>query len=123
MSGKGYVSEIMTSSRIVSHGKVAQLPFKFSNSFNPFSIFIVPKTNGTALRLVYVGSGTPTNYVGNDGKIYRIVKIGTQYWLADNLAETKYRDGSTIPEVTDNTAWSNLTTGARCVYNNDESNM
>lgn len=47
MNGKGYVSEIMNSSRIVSHGKVAELPFKFT-SFNPFSIFIIPKANVTA---------------------------------------------------------------------------
>ena len=77
---------------------------------------------GCSIRLLYTGSGTPTNYVGNDGKIYRIVQIGTQWWLADNLAETKYRDGSPIPVVTDSTAWAALTTGARCVYNNDESN-
>lgn len=47
MSGKGYVSEIMNSSRIVSHGKIAALPFKFT-SFNPFSILVIPKINVTA---------------------------------------------------------------------------
>lgn len=77
--------------------------------------------NGRSIRLVYVGSGTPTNYIGNDNKIYRIVLIGTQYWLADNLAETKYRNGDLITVVTDNAAWAALTTEARCVYNNDES--
>lgn len=80
------------------------------------------KKNGCSIRLLYVGTGTPSNYVGNDGKVYRIVQIGTQWWLADNLAETLYRDGSTIPVVIDNTAWSALTTGARCVYDNNESN-
>ena len=30
-----------------------------------------------------------------------------------------YRDGTPIPEVTDATEWSNLTTGAWCYYNND----
>lgn len=44
---KGYVSETMNSSRICSHGKIAELPFKFT-SFNPFSIFVVPKANVTA---------------------------------------------------------------------------
>ncbi|GEM_PF-2929959 len=62
-------------------------------------------------------------YIGNDLKTYRTVKIGTQVWLADNLAETKYRNGDTIPNVTDNSAWAALTTGARCAYNNDESNV
>ena len=44
---KGYVSETMNSSRIVSHGKIALLPFKFT-SFNPFSIFVIPKANVAA---------------------------------------------------------------------------
>jgi len=30
-----------------------------------------------------------------------------------------YRDGTPIPQVTDGTAWSNLTTGAWAYYNND----
>jgi uncharacterized protein (TIGR02145 family) len=30
-----------------------------------------------------------------------------------------YRDGTPIPQVTDNTEWQNLTTGAWCYYNND----
>ena len=30
-----------------------------------------------------------------------------------------YRDGTTIPQVTDNNEWANLTTGAWCYYNND----
>jgi uncharacterized protein (TIGR02145 family) len=30
-----------------------------------------------------------------------------------------YRDGTPIPQVTDNTAWQNLTTGAWSYYNND----
>jgi uncharacterized protein (TIGR02145 family) len=80
------------------------------------------KLKGLSIRLLYTGSGTPTSYTGNDGKVYRVVTIGTQIWLADNLAETKYRNGDTITVVTDNTSWAGLTTGARCVYNNDESN-
>ena len=33
-----------------------------------------------------------------------------------------YRDGTPIPQVTDPTAWANLTTGAWCYYNNDPAN-
>jgi hypothetical protein len=61
-------------------------------------------------------------YLGNDGKYYRTVKIGTQVWVADNIKETKYRNGDSIPIVTDNTAWAALTTGAMCYYNNDINN-
>ena len=33
-----------------------------------------------------------------------------------------YRDGTPIPQVTDGTEWSNLTTGAWAYYNNDPTN-
>jgi len=83
-------------------------------------------TIGKSVRLIKTSTtlthGQTGLYTGNDGKLYRTICIGTQEWLADNLAETKYRDGTTIPIETDNTEWSNLTTGARCVYDNDESN-
>jgi uncharacterized protein (TIGR02145 family) len=35
------------------------------------------------------------------------------------LDVTTYRNGDAIPQVTDPTAWANLTTGAWCYYNND----
>lgn len=53
-----------------------------------------------------------------DGNVYHIVTIGKQVWMKENLRTTKYRDGSPIPEVTNGTAWGNLTTGAYCNYNN-----
>lgn len=57
-----------------------------------------------------------------DGNVYHAVTIGTQVWMVENLKTTKYRDGTSIPNVTDNTAWVNLTTGAYCDYNNTPSN-
>ena len=59
------------------------------------------------------------DYIGNDGRRYKTVKIGTQIWMAENLAETRYRDGTPIPTVTDQTTWNNLATGAKCVYDNN----
>lgn len=86
----------------------------------------VSKRSGCTIRLVKdtttLAHGQTGTYTGNDGMVYRTICIGNQEWLADNLCETKYRDGSDIPEVTDNAAWAALLTGARCSYNNDEDN-
>jgi uncharacterized protein (TIGR02145 family) len=47
------------------------------------------------------------------------VTIGTQTWTTKNLDVATYSDGTVIPQVTDPTAWTALTTGAWCYYNND----
>lgn len=65
-------------------------------------------------------NNTPDNTVKDiDGNVYQTVTIGTQVWMVENLKTTKYRNGDPIPNVTDDTEWSNLTTGAQCNYNND----
>ena len=55
-----------------------------------------------------------------DGNLYHTVTIGTQVWMLENLKVTHYRNGLSIPEVTDNAGWSGLTSGACCWYNNDQ---
>jgi uncharacterized protein (TIGR02145 family) len=67
-------------------------------------------------------SGYGQNIIDLEGNTYKSVYIGTQQWMAENLKVSKYNDGTTIPNITDNTEWSNLTTGAWCYYNNDAAN-
>jgi uncharacterized protein (TIGR02145 family) len=55
-----------------------------------------------------------------DGNTYKTIQIGEQEWMAQNLAATKYNDGTAIPLETSSSGWSNLTTPAYCWYNNDE---
>jgi uncharacterized protein (TIGR02145 family) len=88
------------------------------------------KVTGASIRLIYTGSGTPTSYTGNDGKVYRVVTINGVTYLADNLAETKFRngdwitgyDGGTYTPIS-NAVWAAKTTEAMCIYGNIESNM
>jgi len=58
-----------------------------------------------------------------DGNTYRTVQIGDQCWMAENLKVTHYRNGDSIPCITDAAEWSNLSTGAYCNYGNDEENV
>ena len=69
-------------------------------------------------------SQAPGNGVTDiDGNNYPVVKIGNQIWMKENLRVSRYRNGDPIPIVTDNTAWSGLTTGARSWYNNDSTSF
>lgn len=50
------------------------------------------------------------------------ITIGTQNWMTVNLDIETYRNGDTIPQITDPTAWVKSTKGAWCYYNNDSAN-
>ena len=54
-----------------------------------------------------------------DGNVYQTVKIGNQWWMAENLKVTHYRNREEISNVTDGKEWNNLTTGAYCNYDNN----
>ena len=49
------------------------------------------------------------------------IKYGEKYWAVVDASHVTYRDGTAIPQVTDDTQWGNLTTGAWCYYDNDSS--
>lgn len=74
---------------------------------------------GLALFTFKNNAQTVTDY---DGNVYNTVTIGSQVWMAENLKVTHYNNGVAIPNVTVNTAWSSLTTGGYCDYNNTPSN-
>ena len=79
-----------------------------------YGISLRPLKDSTTLT-----HGQTGTYTGNDGKVYRTICIGTQEWVADNIAETKYRNGDLITEITDNATWAARTEEAMCAYENN----
>lgn len=57
-----------------------------------------------------------------DGNSYNIVTIGNQVWLSSNLKVTKFNDGASIQNITDNLTWNNAIIPGYCWYNNSISN-
>ena len=91
---------------------------------------IIYKSDGTNVRaqispansIVTIDSIKFSDCVDANGNVYNTVKIGTQWWMAENLKSTKYRDGTDIPHVTDNSSWASLSTGAYCYHSNNAAN-
>ena len=54
-----------------------------------------------------------------DGNVYQTVKIGNQWWMAENLKVTHYRNGDEIPNVINASEWGSLESGAYCNYDNN----
>lgn len=74
-------------------------------------------------RNTTLSNGDVGTYVGNNNITYPTICINGREWLAVNLIETNYRNGDSIPEITDTTAWSRNIgdlIGQRCSYQNDE---
>ena len=62
---------------------------------------------------------TVTDY---DGNSYNYLSYGAQQWTIQNAAMETYSDGTPIPQVTSQSAWTSLTTGAWCYANNNSAN-
>jgi uncharacterized protein (TIGR02145 family) len=64
-------------------------------------------------------TGTVEDFEGN---IYKTVKIGNQWLMAENLKSTINNKGVSITEITGNSSWSTDISGAFCWYDNDLTN-
>lgn len=86
-----------------------------------FSTF--DKNTGCSLRAVKdatsLSEGECGTYIGNNGQKYNTRVIGGKEYTIENLIETKWRDGTDIPNVISDALWAVDTTGARCSYDND----
>jgi uncharacterized protein (TIGR02145 family) len=57
--------------------------------------------------------GSVTDFEGN---VYKTKKLGEQTWMVENLKSTKNREGVSISEVNEQSAWEQLNSGAFCWY-------
>jgi uncharacterized protein (TIGR02145 family) len=82
-------------------------------------------TYSTVKTLVPEASSTETfefiSATDFDGNNYGTVTIGSQIWMLENLKTTRYKDGTSIPEITDDSVWRVLSFPAYCNYNNSDS--
>jgi uncharacterized protein (TIGR02145 family) len=81
----------------------------------------VPTATATRTFDLFAGLACPESPIVTDidGNVYRTVQIGGQCWMAENLKTSRYNDGTTMPNITDDTAWSQLNSAAWCNYDNN----
>jgi uncharacterized protein (TIGR02145 family) len=78
--------------------------------------------DGSSWVLLTEGNCGLPFYDSVNDQCYETIVIGSQCWFAENLASTKYNDGTDIPHVTSNSDWAALTTPGYCWYDNNASN-
>lgn len=80
-----------------------------------------------SINFTLMGSVFPPGpgVVDIDGNMYSSIMVNVPNtgsyieWMTSNLRVSRYANGDLIPNVTGQTAWNALTTGAWCHYNND----
>jgi uncharacterized protein (TIGR02145 family) len=69
------------------------------------------------IDILYKTNGLITDI---DGNTYNTLKIGDQWWMAENLSTTKFNDNTGIQYVTDSASWVDITAPGYCWYNHNE---
>jgi uncharacterized protein (TIGR02145 family) len=87
--------------------------------FNPVGVVSVTVTDLLLCEMVASKnfSTCPADVFLNGTDLYEVVSIGSQCWTKQNLRTAP----AGVPIVTDNAAWSQLTTPAVCYYENNQS--
>ena len=114
LNNKKYKSQKATLTMSYTTGDI----LRFSGFSGIYSdvITIIP----TASCSISFTFGISGNVIDIDGNIYDTIHIGNQVWLKQNLKAIHYDNGDAIPNIINNTAWSVLTQGGYCDYNNND---
>jgi len=100
--------------------------------FTPFRIVLL-LILAVILAIIFIPSGSKVPEIlgsnewsghfkdPRDNNIYVYVKIGEQFWMAENLRAVKFNDGTRIPRIKDNEQWEKTTEPAYCWYDNNRS--
>jgi uncharacterized protein (TIGR02145 family) len=75
---------------------------------------------GTSYGSTYSFTTIPTTVNDVENNVYKVVQIGAQVWMAENLKTTKFNDNADIPLKEDYTVWNNLTSPAYCWCDNEK---
>lgn len=74
-----------------------------------------------SIRLIKNDSNPISEFIGNDGRSYPVITIGSQIWMAENSQETMFRNGNPIPLVQNATEYINRSGSCRAAPNYDQS--
>jgi uncharacterized protein (TIGR02145 family) len=107
--------------RLKSNNEIGLVGANFSKAGNPVRLI---KTTTT------LSDGETGTYTGNNGRVYNTICINNQEWLSENLVETEFANGDTIPwhgaapaNYFTNAEWAALSTAGVCAYDNNKSNV
>ncbi|MEQ9102465.1 MAG: FISUMP domain-containing protein [Imperialibacter sp.] len=108
---------------VVSFGGTSASSFNVVNSGTITAVVAVSTSSGNVSVTTPGGTANRSGYtfILTDAvdNVYSYATIGTQTWMTENLKTTKYNDGTSIPEVTDNTTWTNMTSPGYTWMNNN----
>jgi len=80
------------------------------------NLYITPAERDLIEAMAHAIDSLSCTWLKYQGVMYELILIGDQCWFAENLRSELYTDGTAISNVTDPDEWSDLSTGAICVY-------